>query len=347
MRVYWDSERRYFYRYSDHARHESAAGPEDGIYSDYWWEAQIWEMVMDVYQATHDVRHLNVVEEIFDGFSSAYPDFRANDWNDDIGWWARGCVRGYELTGNPRYLASAQAMFDYIYSFHDDAYGGGIWWKNVDVGDGAKNEKNVATNATATYTAMRLYHLTQEPSYKAKASRIFSWLRGNFFNDGHVLDHVDGQGKGTFVQWDCTYNNGGYAGACLEMNLDEMEPEGLREAVRVVDWAVENMTRDGIFVNEGTGDSGGFKAILTRNIWALVKAGGHGHYEQVLARNALQAAVHTNRDGIGGYDWAAPTPELQSEPIQSLAAAATVAVLHHAPQDWPASGNSPRTTARQ
>jgi len=24
MRVYWDSERRYFYRYSDHTRHESA-----------------------------------------------------------------------------------------------------------------------------------------------------------------------------------------------------------------------------------------------------------------------------------------------------------------------------------
>ena len=45
---------------------------------------------MDVYEATHEVQHLGLVEAIFDGFTSAYPDFRANDWNDDIGWWARG-----------------------------------------------------------------------------------------------------------------------------------------------------------------------------------------------------------------------------------------------------------------
>jgi predicted alpha-1,6-mannanase (GH76 family) len=337
MRVYWDSERRYFYRYSDHTRHESAAGPEDGTYTDYWWEAQIWEMVMDVYEATHEVQHLGLVEAIFDGFTSAYPDFSANDWNDDIGWWARGCVRAYELTGNPRYLASAQAMFDYIYSFHDDLYGGGIWWKNVDVGDGAKNEKNVATNATAVYTAMRLYRATQEPSYKEDAIEILSWLRANFFNDGHVLDHVNGQGAGTYVQWDWTYNNGGYAGACLEMYLDLMEPNYLHEAVRAVDWAVKNMTREGVFLDEGTGDSGGFKAILTRNMWALVKAGGQEQYQQVLANNALQAAIHANSDGIVGYDWASAAPELQREPVQSLAAAAAVAVLHHAPRDWPVS----------
>ena len=91
------------------------------------------------------------------------------------------------------------------------------------------------------------------------------------------------------------------------------------------------MTREGVFLNEGTGDSGGFKAILTRNMWALVKAGGQEQYQQVLANNALQAAIHANSDGIAGYDWASAAPELQREPVQSLAAAAAVAVLHHAP----------------
>jgi len=42
-------------------------------------------MVMDVYERTHEAQHLGLVEAIFDGFTSAYPDFRANDWNDDIG----------------------------------------------------------------------------------------------------------------------------------------------------------------------------------------------------------------------------------------------------------------------
>jgi len=43
------------------------------------------------------------------------------------------------------------------------------------------------------------------------------------------------------------------------MYLHLMEPNYLHEAVRAVDWAVKNMTREGVFLNEGTGDSGGFK----------------------------------------------------------------------------------------
>jgi len=131
-----------------------------------------------------------------------------------------------------------------------------------------RTKKNVATNATAVYTAMRLYRATQEPSYKEDATEILSWLRANFFNDGHVLDHVNGQGAGTYVQWDWTYNNGGYAGACLEMYPAPHGAQLLARGSSRGSMGRQEHDREGVFLNEGTGDSGGFKAILTRNMWA-------------------------------------------------------------------------------
>ncbi|PSL37727.1 putative alpha-1,6-mannanase (GH76 family) [Labedella gwakjiensis] len=330
--VYWDDAADYFYTYSDHQIHaEHAHGPQGGLYTDYWWEAQLWEMVMDRYERTGDAQSRALIDDVFAGFQAQYPDFRENDWNDDIGWWARGSIRAYELTGDADYLAAAEEMFAFIAPYEDTTYGGGIWWKNIDVGDGTRNEKNVATNATAVYTAMRLYAATGDTTYRATAVRIYDWLDANFNNAGHLRDHVAGTGQ--YTDWDWTYNEGNFAGAALELWLDTGSAAYLSDATDAVDWAVANMTSSGTLLREGIDDTGGFKAILTRNIRHLVDEAGQTQYEQFLTDNATQAANHVNSAGIGGYDWTAPTPELSSTALQSLAAAATVAVLQQASPD--------------
>lgn len=330
--VFWDPAAQYFFTYSDHQIHpEHAHGPQGGLYTDYWWEAQLWEMVMDRYERTGSAADRAMVDDVWAGFRTQYPDFADNDWNDDIGWWARAAVRAYELTGDDTYLQASEDMFAFIAGYEDSTYGGGIWWKNVDVGDGDRNEKNVATNASAAVTAMRLHAATGDPAYRATAVRLYDWLDANFNQAGHLRDHV--QGTGQYVDWDWTYNQGNFAAAALELYLDTGDAAYLADATAAVDWAVANLTSSGTFLYEGRDDTGGFKAVLTRAIRDLVEDAGQTQYAQVLTDNASQAARQVSAAGIGGYDWTAPTPEPATTPVQSLAAAATVAVLQQAEPD--------------
>jgi len=332
VEAYWDPDADYFFTYSDHRVHpEHAHGPQGGLYTDYWWEAQLWEMVMDRYERTGDPEARAMIDDVYDGFRAAYPDPLANDWNDDIGWWALGSTRAYELTGDQRYLEAAEDLFAFVSAHEDDTYGGGIWWKNVDVGDGARNQKNVATNAPAVVTAMRLHAATGDPAYRDTAVRLYDWLDDGFHRDGQLRDHVEGDG--TYVDWDWTYNQGTYAAAALELYLDTGDTAYLDDATGAVDWAVANLTSSGTFLREGVDDAGGFKAVLTRTMRSLVDDAGQVRYEAVLTSNASQAARQVNAQGIGGYDWTAPTPDLGATAIQSLAAAATVAVLQQAEPD--------------
>src|SRR5688500_16470165 len=51
VEAFWDPSRNYFFTYSDRQVHEEHAhGPEDGLYTDFWWEAQLWDLVMDAYE---------------------------------------------------------------------------------------------------------------------------------------------------------------------------------------------------------------------------------------------------------------------------------------------------------
>lgn len=330
LNVFWDSNKQYFFTYSDHIIHsEHAVGPENGLYTDYWWEAQLFEMALDRYERAPSEQAKQLVADIYDGFKKAYPDFRKNDWNDDIGWWARGTIRAYELTKDDRYLAASKEMLDYISQYRDDKYGGGIWWKNVDIGNGDKNEKNVATNATATYTALRIYAITKEQKYLDLANELFAWMDNRFYNNGHVLDHIAGNDQ--MYPWDWTYNNGNYAGAALEMYLQTKNETYLTKANTAVEWAINNLTSSGTLLYEGRDDTSGFKAILTRNIRALIDKAGQTQYENFLTENASQAANHLNSLGIGGPDWLHQTDT--AEPIQSLAAAASVAIMQQAAPD--------------
>lgn len=330
--TYWDPVAKYFFTYSDHQVHsDHAVGPQGGLYTDYWWEAQNWEAVMDRYEGTHDSASRQMIDDVYDGWTAAYPDFRTNDWNDDMGWWARGSIRAYELTGEQRFLTEAEDIFEYIAQYEDTTYGGGIWWKNVDVGNGSANEKNVATNGTAVWTALRLYAATGDTTYRDTAERIFAWLQTNFYNGGHIRDHVSGTGQ--FTDFDWTYNQGQYAGAALQMYLVTHDTQYRAQATTATDWAVANLTTAGTFLNEGTSDTEGFKAILTRDIRALIDDAGQTQYEQVLTANASQAAHHVSPEGVGGPDWNAPTPSVSSVPQQSLGAAATVAIEQQAAPD--------------
>jgi predicted alpha-1,6-mannanase (GH76 family) len=334
VEAFWDPSRNYFFTYSDRRIHEEHAhGPEDGLYTDFWWEAQLWDLVMDAYERTGDQQYREMLDDVYDGFVAYYPTFE-NDFNDDQGWWAKGCVRAYEITGEQRYLDCAEDLFATIWAERDDVYGGGIWWRKS-----VRDQKNVATNATAAWTAARLYAATDDPAYLASAENLFDWVDTHLHEDGHVHDHYEGD-PARLVKWDFTYNFGTYIGAATSLASVTGDETYLDRATAAADWSTEHLTNAGTFVSEGINDGGGFKPVLVRSLMTLVDEHGQDQYLPMLQANATQAWSHRrSSDDLMGPNWSAPTGD---EPLQSLTAAAAVSALQVVtPNGW--SGPQPGT----
>lgn len=326
--VFWDSTNKYFYTNSDHQIHsEHAFGPDNGLYSDFWWEAQLWDTVMDAYQRTNNSFYRQQIDDVYDGFLAFYPNFDSK-FNDDRAWWALACARAYEITGETRYKDSAKSLFDNIYTFWDTTYGGGIWWKN----DGTHDEKNVATNATAAIVAVKLSKILNDSTYLTKAQNIYNWVKNTLTDgNGHVYDHISESGSGTVYKWDFSYNFGVFIGSGVGLYKETNTASYLNDATNAANWAVNNLTSSSTMMYEGVNDAGGFKMILARYMYELVTQCGQTQYLQFLRDNATQAWNHRRlSDNIVGADWGADTP---STYIQSLTAAAAVSILNRISAD--------------
>ena len=322
INTFWNSNTKYFYTNSDHQIHSAHAyGPQNGLYTDFWWEAQMWEVVMDAYQRTNSAAYRQMIDDVYDGFVAQYPTWSDN-YNDDLGWWALACIRAYNITGETRFRDESVSLFNSIWSYNSSTYGGGIWWTR----DGSSAQKNVATNAPAVITAVKLKEATGDTTYLQKAQTLFSWMTATLVNNGHVYDHIEGSGSGSVVKWDFSYNSGTYIGAALALYGDTNNAAYLSDATSAADWATSYLTNGGTPMYEGVDDAGGFKMILCRYLNQLVSVYGQTKYLPFLQHNATQAWNHRrSADNLIGPDWSASAP---STYLQSLTAAAGVDILN-------------------
>jgi predicted alpha-1,6-mannanase (GH76 family) len=330
--AYWDAKRGYFLAWERTSpfKRPGASGPDGGTYSDFWWEAQLWDLVLDAAnRSSQNAEYRKLVDEVYDGFVREYPDF-LNDYNDDLGWWAQASMRAYNLTGNARYLERAKTLFEDIWKYWTPALDGGITWRRSN-----QSQKNVATNGPLTVIAVRLYQATNEESYLTRARQIYAWLDAKLTDgDARVFDNYE---NGELRRWDFTYNVGNFVLASLavrEVSNDEAEKARLlSRAQKSMDWALENLTNAGIFLNEGGGDGGGFKGVTMRALRRLADAPGleadaKTRYDNALRDMATQVWNVRRADGLVGADWAMPQ---ERGVIESLAAASAVAALQLAP----------------
>ncbi|WP_438349477.1 glycoside hydrolase family 76 protein [Paenibacillus sp. FA6] len=328
INTFYDSTAKYFYTNSDHLIHsEHASGPDGGLYTDFWWEAQLWETVMDAYQRTGSSTYRTMIDDIYTGFNAKYPDMMVNDFNDDLGWWALACMRAYELTGTDEYRNRASFLFDQIWSDWDTTYGGGIWWKR----DGTSPQKNMATNAPMIMTAIKLKNATGNSDYLTKAQTMYTWIQSKLVSGSKLNDHIEGTGSGTVVDWDFTYNYGTFLGAALAMNQATGTSSYLSDANNAANYVIDKMTLSYSLLYEGENDAPGFKMVFARNLNQLRIATGNASYLNFLQQNATQAFNHRRTsDDIIDSDWTAPA---RSGYIQSIAAAAGASILQFVPAD--------------
>jgi predicted alpha-1,6-mannanase (GH76 family) len=330
LRVFWDADEKYFYANSWQTS-MGGPGPVGGIYADFWWEAQLWDLVMDAYEREGSEQYRTMIDEVYDGFVKHYGTWE-NDFNDDLGWWAQGSMRAYTLTKNERYLEQAKVLFQRIWAYWTDDYGGGVLWKNT-----GEDQKNVATNGPLTVTAVRLYQATGDASYLEKARQLWGFVNEQLTDGaGRVYDNYE---NGELRQWDFTYNFGNFILASLalrEVSKDEAERKTLLgRSILSADWVTQNLTSSGILLDEGLGDGGGFKGVFVRALSKLSKTEGlseekQTEYSQFLQDNAAQVwNQRRESDGLVGNNWSTPLPD--EAPVQVLAAASAVAVLQVAP----------------
>lgn len=338
LTAYWDADQGYFLAWNRSApfARPSGSGPAGGKYSDFWWEAQLWDLALDA--AQQQPRHSayrKLVDDIYDGFVRAYPDW-SNDFNDDLGWWAQAAMRAYTLTGHPRYLQRAKTLFASIWPYWTNDLGGGVLWRRS-----GRTQKNVATNGPLTVTAVRLYQATHDPQYLARAQQLYAFLDTRLTDgDARVYDNIE---NGEVRRWDFTYNVGNFVLAALALREVSSDPAEktrlLTRATRCADWALLNLTNAGILLDEGTGDGGGFKGVLLRALHTLsetpeLDSGSRDRYRQSLRDQATQ--VWNQRrisDGLVGPDWSA---QHEGGVIESMTAGAAVAALYLAPLPLPA-----------
>ncbi|MCD9021884.1 glycoside hydrolase family 76 protein [Cohnella silvisoli] len=335
VNTFYDASAKYFYTNSDHLIHpEHAYGPNGGLYTDFWWEAQLWETVMDAYERTSSPTYRTMIDDIYTGFNAKYTNMMANVFNDDLGWWALACLRAYELTGTVEYLNRGSFLFDQIYSEWDTSYyNGGIWWRrdahNPNVS--ANAQKNMATNAPMVMTAIKLRYAYNNTAYLTKATQIYDWTKLKLTSGSKVNDHMEGTGAGIVKDWDFTYNYGTFLGAAVSLYQATGSSSYLTDANNAAQYVIDKMVSAQSLMYEGENDAAGFKMVFARNLNRLRVQGGQSQYLSFLQQNATQAWNHRRTsDNIIGSDWLRPTG---SGYVQSLTAAAGASILQLVPAD--------------
>ena len=327
-KAYWDADQKYFLAWNRDAPfpRTGGAGPKGGKYSDFWWAAQLWDLVLDAYERDPKPEYRERIDDVYDGFVAQYPDW-LNDYNDDLGWWAQAALRAHALTQNPRYLSRAKTLFDDIWTYWSDVYGGGVTWRRSN-----RAQKNVATNGPLAVIAVRLYQATRDAAYLERARKLYEFVDSKLTDgDARVWDNIE---NGELRRWDFTYNFGNFVLTSLALRevTDDaaLKDRLLERSVKATDWVLQNLTNAGTLLDEGTGDGGGFKGVFMRALARLARendleAGARERFARALVDNAT--TIWNNRrpsDGLIGSDWASvPNRGV----IESMTAASGVAAL--------------------
>jgi hypothetical protein len=233
-----------------------------------------------------------------------------NDYLDDTGWWGLAWVAAYDVTGDSRYLNTARADADWMYSYWDTRCGGGVYWST------GRTAKNAISNSLyIQLNAALSRRVPGDTVYRQRAQAGWSWFSGtgmlngaNLVNDGVNLSTCANNGD---VTW--TYNQGALISALVELNRLTGDAGMLATARRIGDALTSSgyLSPGGIMrePNEPdacAGDGVSFKGAAVRGLGVLNGVTG-GAYNAYLRKNADTAYAY-DRDSLDSYGahWAGP-----------------------------------------
>jgi predicted alpha-1,6-mannanase (GH76 family) len=277
-----------------------------------WWNcANALTAVIQHSQRTGEGRYRYVIETTFGRAQRVHPGF-SNEYYDDDGWWALAWIAAYDLTGEPKYLDLARALFAGMAAGWDDVCSGGVWWTR------RKDYKNAIPNELFLLIAARLHQRAASPAsgYLDWALREWRWLRGSgligpagLVNDGLTPDCVNNGG----TTW--TYNQGVIIGGLVVLHEITGDDAYLEQAAGIAAAALRDLTvPPGILAEPGEEqttagdrDRPQFKGIFMRNLYELYLRSPRPEYRDFILANAASLWRNaTNRRNQAGLAWAGP-----------------------------------------
>ncbi len=296
-----------------------------------WTHAVFWNIVLDAYERTGDVKYLNLSNDIYQGGRTQYA---AYDWDnhtvwfvfDDLMWWILSMLRAYQLTGNQNCLNTATAGFQNVYQRAYDAENGGMFWGFGADGYG-KGHKNSCINYPTIIAAMELYEITANQYYLNIAQTLYAWARQHLFNPatGSVPDLLSEDGETDWTNY--TYNQGTMIGAACKLYLATGNSTYLNDANLAAQYTKNVMCdSNGILPAEGDwNEQGCMKAIFAHNIGILIKDCNQTQWAQWIYHNIDEAWAH--RDPERNLMYRNYTVSCSQGMIQSYEACSGVAFM--------------------
>lgn len=288
-----------------------------------WWNSANALTALTNYMIlSDDHRYVWVVENTFAKKRNAVLGNFINDFTDDTGWWALAWISAYDLTGDPRYLQTAQRGVDFMWGSHDDVCGGGLWWTVH------RGYKNAISNELFVKAAAELAQRLGDPGsvYLERAVSVWNWFdaSGMINEDLLVNDGLTGAcGNNGDTTW--TYNQGVLLGGLVALARATGDDGYLRRARELAD---ASTTSEGLHVNgvltepcERSGcDVNGpsFKGIYVRNLGELNRALPDHPYSDYLIHQASTAYENNRTENDEyGLHWAGPIQGINGATQQS------------------------------
>jgi predicted alpha-1,6-mannanase (GH76 family) len=305
------------------------AFPDDGKSAGYWIYAQAFDAVLDGVERTKGAKFKDTIAQLYDaqqrrGFLVGF--------FDDENWMALALLRAHHLTGEARYLATAEELMKDI--MHNGWDGHGVWWDRV------HSERATASNFGPVITAARLYGQTGEIAYKTFAEKAYANWYSLTVNPqtSQVADHLSPSGKVTW--WKFTYNEGLAIGASTALYEMTKDATYLKHAHDVAGFMIQHETISAggwkvLFDGDNCGgDCEAFKGIAYRYLLGLYEVDkSHSEYASIL-RDSAQAAwrfARTPASTTFSPSWNAPAQRatsLAADASATMALNLSVAVEH-------------------
>ncbi len=289
-----------------------------------WWNSANALTALTNYMiVSGDHRYRWVIENTYDTKKLAARGNFINDFTDDTGWWALAWISAYDLTGDARYLQTAQRDVDFMWTNHDDVCGGGLWW-TVNRG-----YKNAISNELFVQAAAELGHRLGDAGsvYLQRAVSVWNWFNASgminddlLVNDGLYASTCRNNGDTTW-----TYNQGVLLGGLVALAAATGDHRYLERASELADASTtsESLHVDGVLTEpcEQSGcDINGpsFKGIYVRNLGALNRALDDHPYSDYLAHQASTAYDNDRAENNQyGLHWAGPVQHISGATQQS------------------------------
>lgn len=261
----------------------------------FWNQALVILMVEDRYDCQGDKSVKPLITDLLNAFlaheknpqTNDPMDWTWNDFQDDLLWAGLAFIRGYQITGEEKFLTQAKWDWEFLYNRgYDKALGGGLWW------DIHNQNKSGLSNNPAVSMACYLYEATKDEKYKTQAEDIYNWIYTHLREPNGAIDenmNKDGVKTNSYN----VYNVGAFIEAANALHRVTGKNAYLEDAKTSIQYVMREKVNEKGIMSKWHRD-GSWQSEFARGMGLFVKDNNLWNY---------QADYTTARKPITYYDW--------------------------------------------